>query len=164
MRRRLSFLISTLAVAVIAVACGRASRSDINSALGITPSPTLSVAQVATGTAAAAEAQQTRTAAQAAIDNPGSGSPVSLAAAGDVVQGGTQFQLRCARCHSPNGNGSAPALAGAGNPATTYTDQELQQLVRTGEGHAQPPGPLTSVTISDRQLINIIAFIRDRSR
>jgi hypothetical protein len=54
-------------------------------------------------------------------------------------------------------------VSGAGNPATKYTDQELQQLVRTGEGHASPPGPLNAVTISDRQLINIIAFIRDQS-
>lgn len=164
MRRRLSFLVATFAVAVIAVACGRASQKDIDAALGITPSPTLSVAQIATGTASAASAQQTRTAALAAIGSPGSGSPVSLAAAGDIVQGRTQFQLRCARCHNPNGNGSAPALAGAGNPATKYTDQELENLVRTGQGHASPPGPLNAVTISDRQLINIIAFIRDQSK
>lgn len=164
MRRRLTLLISMLGIAVIAVACGRASETDIDAALGITPTATLSAEMVATGTAAAAVAEQTRAAAFLALASPGSGSPVSLAAAGDVVQGKTQFQLRCSRCHQPSGSGSASALVGPENPATKYTDEQLRDLVRTGEGHASPPGPLTSVTISDRQLINIIAFVRDQSK
>jgi mono/diheme cytochrome c family protein len=125
----------------------------------------LSIAQIATGTSEAALEAQTRTAAIAQLSSPGAGggSPVSLAAAGDVVQGKTQFQIRCARCHNPSGSGSAPSLAGPGNPSTALSDQQIFDLVRTGEGHASPPGPLTTVTISDRQLINIIAFIRDQS-
>jgi mono/diheme cytochrome c family protein len=164
MRTRLSFLVVVLGLAVVAVACGRASDEDILSALGITPTATFSAEQMATGTAAALIEEQTRTAAIAEIESGSSGSPVSLAAAGDVVQGRTQFQVRCARCHQPSGASTGPALAGAGNAASTYTDQELFDLVRTGNGHATPPGPLTAVTISDRQLINIIAFIRDQSK
>src|SRR5829696_2800462 len=51
MRTRLTFLVATLGIAVIAVACGRASQADIDSALGITPTATLSADQIATGTA-----------------------------------------------------------------------------------------------------------------
>src|SRR5690349_2411175 len=150
MRKRLSLLLVTLAVAVVAVACGRASQKEIDAALHITPSATLSVAQIATGTADAANAAQTRTAARAALSSPG-----SLAALGDVTAGQRSFNTYCSRCHRPAGNGPAPALAGAGNPATKYTDEQLQALVRTGEGHAKPPGALTSVTIPDSSLINI---------
>jgi mono/diheme cytochrome c family protein len=165
MRKRLSFLVVTLAVAVIAVACGRASKEDINAALGITPTVTLSAEQIATGTASAAAAQETRSAAIAMAGSPGAGgSPVALAAAGDVVQGRTQYQLRCLNCHRPNNAVNAPVLAGPDNPATKYSDQELVALVRTGDGHSTPPGPLNEVNISERQLINIIAFIRDQSK
>lgn len=165
MRKRLSFLVVTLAVAVIAVACGRASQEDINAALGITPTATLSAEQIATGTAAAVAVQQTQSAVIAMAGSPGAGgSPVDLAAAGDVVQGRTQYQLRCLNCHRPGNAVNAPVLSGPDNPATKYTDQELVDLVRTGEGHATPPGPLSEVTISERQLINIIAFIRDQSK
>jgi|GEM_PF-2412125 len=165
MRSRLCFLITTLGIAIVAVACGRATQEEIDSALGITPTATFSVEQIATGTALAVSTDQTRTAALAQMTaNPGSGSPVSFAAAGDIVQGKTQFQLRCLNCHKVSGSGSGPSLAGVDNPATKYTDEALRDLVRTGEGHAAPPGPLTSVTISDRQLINIIAFIRDQSK
>lgn len=162
MRRRLSFLVATIAVAFIAVACGRASPKEINSALGITPTATLSAEMIATGTAEADIAQQTRTAAIAAAD--AGGSPVSLALTGDVVQGRTQYQLRCLNCHRANNNVNAPVLSGPDNPATQLSDQALIDLVRTGEGHATPPGPLNEVTISERQLINIIAFIRDQSK
>lgn len=167
MRKRLIFLITTFGIAVIAVACGRATQEEIDSALGITPTATFSAEQIATGTELAISADQTRSAALAAIENGGSGSPVSLADAGDVVQGKTQFQLRCLNCHKVSGSGVAPSLAGVDNPATKYTDIELRDLVRTGVGHVDertPPGPLSSVTISDRQLINIIAYIRSQAK
>ena len=162
MRKRLTFLVATIAVAFIAVACGRASQDDINAALGITPSATLSAEMMATGTAQVQIAEQTRTAAVAAAE--AGGSPVALALTGDVVQGRTQYQLRCLNCHRPNNAVNAPILSGPGNPATQFSDEELVALVRTGEGHATPPGPLNEVTISERQLINIIAFIRDQSK
>lgn len=163
MRNRLSFLVVTLGLAAAAVACGRASDDDILSALGITPTATLSVDQIATGTSAAVTSQETRTAAMTNLES-GSGSPVSLADTGDVAQGTIQFQLRCLNCHKPAGAGSGPALAGPENPAASFSDQAIFDLVRTGDGHAKPPGPLTAVTISDRQLINIIAFIRNQSK
>lgn len=162
MRRRFSFLVATIAVAVVAVACGRASKDDINAALGITPTATLSAEMMATGAAQVAAAEQTRTAAFAAAE--AGGSPVAMALTGDVVQGRTQYQLRCLNCHRANNAVNAPVLSGPDNPATKLSDAELVALVRTGEGHASPPGPLSEVTISERQLINIIAFIRDQSK
>lgn len=165
MRTRLLFLLATIGVAVFAVACGRASQQEIDSALGITPTATLSAEQVATGTAAAVVAEQTRTAAFNALSSPGAGGgDVSLAAAGDVAQGKLQYQLRCLNCHRPNNAVNGPVLAGPDNPAVALTDQQIVDLVRTGEGHASPPGPLTEVTISERQLINILAFVRDQSK
>jgi mono/diheme cytochrome c family protein len=164
MRTRLSLLAVTVGIAIVAVACGRATQEQIDAALGITPTPTYSVEQIATGTANAVAAQETRAAAQAALASPGSGGTVSLAAAGDVTQGSTQYRLRCLNCHRVGSPSNAPVLEGPDNPAVALTDQELFDLVRTGEGHATPPGPLTEVTISEGQLINILAFIRSQSQ
>jgi mono/diheme cytochrome c family protein len=165
MRTRLAFLVMTVSIAVIAVACGRASQTDIDMALGITPTPTFSAAAILTSTAEAGSAAATKQAAIAALASPGGqGANVDLASAGDVTQGRVQFQIRCQQCHQPSGKGAAVALAGPGNAATKYTDAQLRDLVRTGVGHAQPPGPLNTTAISDRQLINIIAFIRSQSK
>src|SRR5215217_1896128 len=121
MRTRLTFLVATLGIAVVAVACGRASQADIDSALGITPTATLSADQIATGTANAALAQS-------------SGGTV-----GDVAQGRIQYQLRCLNCHRPNNAVNAPVLSGPDNPAVALTDEQLITLIRTGEGHSTPP-------------------------
>src|SRR5687768_11183224 len=107
MRTRLTFLIATFGIAVIAVACGRATQSEIESALGITPTATLSAEQMATGTANAASI------------------------VGDVAQGRTQYQLRCLNCHRANSPLNAPLLSGPDNPATKFTDEQLTTLVRT---------------------------------
>jgi mono/diheme cytochrome c family protein len=143
MRTRLFFLVAIMGVAVVAVACGRASQADIDSALGITPTATFSAEQIATGTANAALAQES--------------------GAGDVAQGKIQYQLRCLNCHRANNTMNAPVLSGPDNPAIQYTDAELEALIRTGQGHSTPPGPLNEVTISESQLTNIIAYIRDQS-
>jgi mono/diheme cytochrome c family protein len=165
-RTRFSFLVMALLVSVIAVACGRASPDDIDNALGITSTATLSEADVAQLTAQAEADQQTREAAQAALASPGAGGgggDIDLASAGNPVQGRTAFLQRCQSCHRPGGAGPAPELAGPGNPATNYSDQELVDLLRTGEGHATPPGPLNEVAVNEAQMINILAFIREQS-
>ncbi len=165
MRTRLAFLLMTGAIAVIAVACGRASPRDIDMALGITPTPTLSADEMVTSTAVAIAAAATKQAAIAALASPGGeGANVNLAAAGDVTQGRTQFQIRCQQCHQPSGKGKAVALTGPGNASTKYTDAQLRDLLRTGTGHSTPPGPISTTTISERQLINIIAYIRSQSK
>jgi mono/diheme cytochrome c family protein len=151
-------------VGIVAVACGRASDDEINSALGITPSATLSQGEISENTAAAVAEEQTRTAAQAALSSPGAdGAPVDLASAGNATNGRINFLQRCQTCHRPGGAGPAPELAGPENPAVALSDQEIIDLVRTGEGHAAPPGPLTEVDISEQQMLDILAFIRQQS-
>jgi len=152
-------------IAVVVVACGRASEEDINNALNITPTPTLSTQQIADQTAAAQSEASTREAAQAALSSPGAegSAVVDLASAGNPTLGRTAFLMRCQGCHTPGGQ-PAPALSGPGNPATKYTDEQLVQLLRTGEGHATPPGPLSVVDVNEKQMIDILAFIRQQSK
>jgi mono/diheme cytochrome c family protein len=165
LRARLSFLVMCGIVAVVAVACGRASQDDINNALQITVTATLSDQQIADNTAVAVADQATRDAAQAALSSPGAnGGPVDLASAGNPLMGRTAFLQRCQGCHKPAGGGIGPALAGPDNPAVALTDQQLVDLLRTGEGHASPPGPLSEVDVNEAQMVDIIAFIRQQSK
>jgi mono/diheme cytochrome c family protein len=151
-------------IGVVVVACGSASQHDINQALGITPTPTLSQQQVADSTAAAQSDLATREAAQAALASPGAtGGAVDLASAGNPTLGRTAFLMRCQGCHTPGGQ-PAPALTGPNNPATKYTDEQLVQLLRTGEGHATPPGPLSIVDVNEKQMIDILDFFRQQSK
>jgi mono/diheme cytochrome c family protein len=71
--------------------------------------------------------------------------------------------MRCQGCHTPGGQ-PAPALSGPNNPATKYTDEQLVELLRTGQGHATPPGPLSIVDVNEKQMIDILAFIRQQSK
>jgi mono/diheme cytochrome c family protein len=150
MRTRALLLVMTIGIAAIAVACGRASESDINSALGITPSPTQSAEEIATATAQAAAVAATGTAAAA------SGSAV--ASAGDITQGEQQFTRWCLQCHKTDGSGRGPALAGPDSPAVGMTDEEITDLIRNGTNH-DPPGNYETFELSDRQIVNIVAYI-----
>jgi len=163
MRTRVRFLFMTVIIAIAAVACGRASKDDINAALNITPSPTFSAAEIVTSTAMAISKEATHAAALADLASPGAntGGNFSLAAAGDVTAGKTQFLNLCQSCHRPTGKGRGPALAGASAKPITLTDGQLRDLLRSGKGHSSPPGAYTTSDISDRNLINIIAYIRD---
>lgn len=162
-RTRASFLVMCGLITMLAVDCGRASQEEIYQALGITPTPTLSDQQIAENTAVAIAADQTQEAAQAAIASPGSGGEVNLAAAGDPLVGRTVFFQYCQSCHTPGGAGRAPELAGPSNPAVALSDQAIVDLVRTGDGHAAPPGPISDVFLREEQLIDILAYIRDQS-
>ena len=43
------------------------------------------------------------------------------------------------------------------------TDQEIIDLLRSGDGHT-PPGPLTTVDISDSNMPNLLAYLREQSQ
>ncbi len=164
-RTRFSFLVMVALIAVIAVACGRASPEDIDNALGITSTATLSQEDVAQQTADAVSAAETREAAASAIGSPGSGDgPVDLASAGDPVKGKIAFQQRCLGCHRVGGAGPAPELSGPENPAVAYSDEDLVTMLRTGDGHADPPGPLNETDVNEEQMLNILAYIREQSK
>jgi mono/diheme cytochrome c family protein len=84
----------------------------------------------------------------------------ALISLGDVRLGQQQFQFQCVSCHQASGSGRGPALLGPNSPVNDITDQELFNLVRTGEGH-EGQEPVSIARISDHQLASIIAYIRD---
>jgi mono/diheme cytochrome c family protein len=153
MRTRALLLVMTIGIAVVAVACGRATESDINAALGITPSATFSVEQISTLTAEAEAVASTRTALASTAATPGA------VAAGDIMQGQQQFSIWCQQCHRPDGTGRGPALAGPDSPAAGMTDEQLTDLIRNGTNH-DPPGGYETHELSDRQIVNIVAYVQ----
>ena len=148
MRRRLSLLVTVVAVALVAAACGRATEDQINQALGITPTPTLSAEQIASATEAASA---TTAARLLAASSPGA------AVQGDVAQGGRQFNTWCAGCHGPGGAG--PDILSPGSAGASVTADSLLALVREGSDHADPPGPYRTTEISDDQIADIAAYL-----
>jgi mono/diheme cytochrome c family protein len=155
-------LVSVIVLAVVAVACGRATEDDINSALGITPTATMSAEQQATATAAA-DARATD-AALGIAPSPGSEADnTDLASLGNPTLGRTTFAVQCQRCHTPNGTGSAPALTGGTNPAAAMTDPQLFSLMKDGTNHGPDVGgPGAIGTLTDKQIYDLIAFLRSQ--
>jgi len=148
MIKRASLLVMAIGIAVAAVACGRASQADINRALGITPTPTLTAGQQA-ATAKAIAALATQEAA--------GGSPGSIVA-GDPNQGSIAFNTQCAGCHQVGGGGSAADITAKGSAGAKVTYAQLKALIRTGQGH-NPPGAFTELEISDQAIADIYAYL-----
>lgn len=155
MRKRGSVLaLAFLSVLIVVVACGRASEQDINNALGIEPTATLSGEQIA-------QATESADAAASAIAAGGTPEGASDLPVGDVRLGQQQFQFQCMQCHQPSGAGPGGAITVPDSAVAAMTDQEIFDIVRTGEGHADQD-PISTVRISDMQLASIIAYIRDQ--
>lgn len=160
MRKRGSILaITFLSVLIVVVACGRASEQDINNALGIKPTATLSDEQIAQATKAA-EAAASAIAAGGSPAAADSGIAAILQT-GDITLGQQQFSFQCAACHQANGSGRGPALTNADSPIADMTDEQLYDLVRNGTGHTGQQ-PISIVRLSDRQLASIILYVRDQ--
>ena len=151
-RRRFSVLVTLIAVALLGVACGRATEEQINQALGITPTATMSAEQIASATDAASA---TAAARELALSSPGA------SALGDVTQGARQFQTWCSGCHGPGGMG--PDIRSPGSPGASVTADSLLPLVREGEGHSTPPGPYKTTEITDSQVADIAAYLNDQA-
>lgn len=153
-------LLTILTVAMFAVACGRATDDEINQALGITPTATASVDQLATSSAVAVVTRDARTAAAVTgLANLG-GSPAaveSVAVIGDVSRGRSQFTLRCALCHNPGGKGGN--LLAVGGPGASASYDDWLPMIRDGTGHPKPPGPFPPSVLTDRQLQDLVAFV-----
>ena len=87
----------------------------------------------------------------------------NLAQLGSVQIGRTTFAVQCQRCHSPTGTGVGGALVGSTSPTVAMTDAQIYNLLKVGTGHDKTtggPGALPNVT--DKQIYDIIAFIRDQ--
>ena len=155
--RRFVLLVALITVALGAAACGRATEDEINQALGITPTATQSAEQRAAATEAASATAAGRLLAAS--------SPGAVAAAlGDVSQGSRQFQTWCSGCHGPGGVG--PDIRSPGSPGATITAETLLPLVREGVGHPEPPNPpgvYRTTEITDKQVADIAAYLRDQS-
>jgi mono/diheme cytochrome c family protein len=150
-RQRSTLHVAIIAVVVLATACGRATKEQINQALGITPTPTHeALLAAASGTATGVG---TAGAATAGI------APVEVL--GDVTQGKRQFGTWCAGCHGPGGAG--PDIRSPGSPGSTVTAESLLPLVRDAKGHSTPPGPYKPTEISDAQIADIAAYLRSEA-
>lgn len=149
MRRRLSFLATVFALALVGVACGRATEDQINQALGITPTATLTSEQITELTAAVTA---THEASLLAASTPAG---ASVASVGDVAAGKRQYDVWCIGCHGPGGSG--PDVLSAGSPGSTVTLESMTTLIREGADH--PPGAYDETDISDTQLADITAYL-----
>ncbi|MGH2532992.1 MAG: c-type cytochrome [Thermomicrobiales bacterium] len=159
MRKRATLLATILGIAVIAIACGRASEADINQALGITPTPTQSAEDLATATARAAAAATQQAAALAA------GSPAAVAQ-GDITQGSNFYRITCAQCHRADGSGRGPALAVADSPILGYSVEQFDAFLRGdpspgGVVHSRPP--YTTAELSDERIADIYAYLQSEA-
>jgi mono/diheme cytochrome c family protein len=143
-RFRLSVLAAVTAVLLV-VACGRATDEQIDQALGITPTPTVDAELAARETEEAA-AQ----AASPADEN-----------AGVAALGQSKFQFNCQTCHSASGTG--PDLLAKGGPGASLDYATLYPIVREGEGHSPSPGPIAEFTLTDADIANIGAYIREQA-
>ena len=151
-RRRATLLFTVVALAVVSAACGRATEDQINQALGITPTATLSAEQIASATEAASA---TAAARLMAASSPGA------VAAGDVTQGSRQFNTWCSGCHGPGGAG--PDIRSPGSPGASVTAESLLPLIREADGHSTPPGPYLPTEITDGQIADIAAYLNSES-
>jgi mono/diheme cytochrome c family protein len=148
--KRLGLMTTVVTLALTLAACGRATEDQINQALGITPTPTMSAGQMAESTAAA---NATSTAKELALASPGA---TGGAVAGDVTAGKRQFDYWCIACHGPGGSG--PDILAAGSPGSSVDPATLLAMIREGEGHT-PPGPYKPTELSDKQVTDVAAYL-----
>ena len=159
-RRRAGVLITTVAVAVIAVACGRATDMEIDAALGITPTATKTAGEMVTATEAAF-ARSTAEALSVESGTPFVDENVDLAALGNVTQGQTRALVACNLCHAVGKPGGV--LAGPGSAAAGLTDQQIYDTIKLGTNHGPDVGgPDTPIKVTEQDIYNIIAFIRSK--
>ena len=150
MLKRLGLMTTVVTVALTLAACGRATEEQINQALGITPTATMSAEQIAESTAAASATSAAR---ELALASPGASGGVT---AGDVTAGMRQFNTWCIGCHGPGGAG--PDVLSPGSPGSSVDPATLQAMIRDGEGHT-PPGPYKPTDLSDKQIVDLAAYL-----
>jgi mono/diheme cytochrome c family protein len=77
--------------------------------------------------------------------------------AGDPTLGSTVFRKSCITCHATDGSGPAPSLLRNGYSRYQIA-KKIREIDNVGlEGLIMPPFPKDR--LSDRQLINVIAFV-----
>ena len=152
MAKRAFLLVTVIGVAVTVAACGRATPAQIESALGITSSPTQSVADIAAATSSAAAVASARAAAAS------SSSPGAAGASGDVALGARQFNTWCIGCHRAGGTPRGPDILSPGTAGTGLAGPDLVTLIRAGSTTHMPTYSTTE--LSDKQIIDLAAYVR----
>ncbi len=148
------WLLGTVVVtALVLAACGRATEEQIDQALGITPTPTLSAADLAAATEAAVATEEAKA---AALASPGAGGAMFL---GDAAKGKTTFTMWCANCHTPGGPGGD--ILAAGGPGATIEPASFTAFIREGTNHK--PGKYEAFKISDGALTDLGTYIQTES-
>lgn len=150
--RQRSAVLTAIAVMLFVVACGRATEQQIDQALGITPTPTTDATRMAQATETAAAEDEAEAATPPVDENLG------IASAGR-----TRFQFTCQTCHAPGGSGSAPDLLASGGVGADIDYATLYPILREGEGHSPAPGPYAVFTLTDDDIANIAAYIRENA-
>lgn len=140
-------VLGVIAIALFAVACGRATEEQIDQALGITPTPTADATQITLATESAAAA------------TPGE----TEETLGIASAGRTPYQFNCQICHAPGGGGSAPDLLASGSGGPEIDFATLYPILREGEGHSPSPGPYAEFRLTDDDIANIGAYIRENA-
>lgn len=153
-RITLSIAIST-ALALFAAGCGDSSEAPAPAP----PKP----AKDATAQPAAK--------APAPAPQPDTAPAEGAAVKADVAAGKADYQIFCASCHGPNGDGDGPvaqaldpkpAKHSDGNYMNPLTDDYLFKVIKFGGasvGKSAMMAPLGG-SLSDQQIRNVIAFIR----
>ena len=135
----------TIAILLFVVACGRATEEQIEQALGITPEPT----------ADPEEATSVTDVAAADASTPANSNE------GVAALGRSKFQFNCQTCHSASG--SAPDLLAPGGVGADLDYATLYAILREGEGHSPAPGPYETFVLTDADIANIGAYIREQA-
>lgn len=146
--RQRSTVLAVIAAVLFVVACGRATEQEIDQALGITPASTADPTSIALANEVAASAVAT----PQVDEHPG------IASAG-----ATKFQFNCQTCHAPGGSGSAPDLLAAGGIGVDIDYATLYPILREGVGHSPVPGPYEEFVLTDDDIANIAAYIRENA-
>lgn len=152
--RRGSGLVTIVTVAIVLMACGRATDQQIDQALGITPTATIDPTQAANDKATA------EAALALAESSPGSAVVVPVVA-GNPTLGKSKYQFVCLMCHKVGGGGSGPDLLAPGGVAAGITLEEMTSVVREGMDH--PPGPYANFSVTDADIANITAYILEQA-
>lgn len=137
--------LATVAVLLLVVACGRATEEQIEQALGITPTATADPDEEARATDGVA----------ADVATPADSN------AGIAALGRTKFQFNCQTCHSATG--SAPDLLAPGGVGADLDYATLYSILREGEGHSPSPGPYETFVLTDADIANIGAYLREQA-
>ncbi len=129
----------------------------------VTPSPTPSATPASAPAGSAPEQAGSPPAATPTAEQSGTpAKPAPAQAEGDPATGQKLYEVSCNACHPGGGKGVGPALSGKDFLAKFGQDAALTKVVRAGTDKGMPG--FAADRLTDRQLTDIIAYIRSLTR